>query len=73
MRSSACGGDAGPVVVDDDLDLRRGRRRSETAHGAVGGRERAGVVDEVAEHLAEPAVVAEDEERILGHRMRLDR
>ena len=48
---------ARPVVVDDDLDLGLEPPAGD-AHGAAGRRERARIVDQVVDHLAEPRIVA---------------
>ena len=45
------------VVVDDDLDL-VAEPPAGDAHRAVGRRERARVVDQIVDHLAEPRIVA---------------
>src|SRR5262249_1835629 len=55
------GGDAGPVVVDGDLDLVLQSPASD-AHRAAGGRKRAGIVDQVVDHLPEPGIVPEHAE-----------
>ena len=49
--------DARTVIVDHDLDLVLEPAAGD-AHGAAGGGERAGIVDQIADHLAEPRVVA---------------
>ena len=50
-------GHARAVVVDDDLDLGL-QSPAGDAHGAARRRERAGIVDQVVDHLAEPEIVA---------------
>ncbi len=52
--------DAGTVVLDDDLDAILARP-GDDADDAVLAAEGTGVVDEIVEHLAQPAVVAEHE------------
>ena len=52
---------ARPVVVDDDLDLVL-QAAGGDPHNAAGRRERAGIVDQVVDHLAEAGIVAGDEE-----------
>ena len=54
------GADARAVVLDHDLE-RIGLAPHDDAHDAVLAAEGAGIVDQVVEDLAEPAVVAEDE------------
>ena len=55
------GANARAVVLDDDLDRCPRSAAQQRRAPSVRSAERAGIVDEVVEHLAEPAVVAEDE------------
>src|SRR6476659_1723814 len=55
------GPDARTVVVHHDLD-RIAELAAGHAHGRIGLRERARVVDQVVDHLAEPRIVARDDE-----------
>ena len=57
----ACGRNARPVILHDDLDARRASRRSGDAHARRRRREGARIVHEVADHLAEALVVPEHE------------
>ena len=61
----AVAGNARAFVLDEDLDERRRRARVHR-HRAALGRERDGIVDEVGQHLAEPALVALDAEGAAG-------
>ena len=54
------GADARAVVLDENLEAVLGRPQDD-ADAPVLAAEGAGIVDEVVEHLAEPAVMAEDE------------
>jgi hypothetical protein len=54
-------GHAGSVVVDDDLDL-AAQSPARDAHRAARRRERAGIVDQIVDHLAEPGVVSQHHE-----------
>ena len=61
--------DAGAVVVDHDLDLVLEPAAGD-AHGAAGRRERARIVDQIVDHLAEPRIVARHHESRAGRRLR---
>ena len=67
MRADLIGTDAGTLVVDPELDLARPAPQPHR-DGRAGRRERCGIVHQIAHHLAEAVVVAENGERLLERR-----